>query len=180
MDGNSRIVITGGPGSGKTSLIEALAALGHAVEPEAGRKVIRAQQAVGGNALPWADRAGFANLMLDSDIAAYRRSEMSGVPVFFDRGIPDIVGYLDLCGLPVPEGLDAAARAHRYDPVVFIAPVWPEIFSQDAERMQSIDEAARTHAAMVRTYPHYGYSLIELPKRSVKERMDFILRHVLA
>ena len=28
------VVITGGPGSGKTSLIEALAAQGHAVRPE--------------------------------------------------------------------------------------------------------------------------------------------------
>lgn len=62
------VVITGGPGSGKTSLVEALAALGHPVEPEAGRAIIRRQQAIDGQALPWRDRALFAELMLDRDL----------------------------------------------------------------------------------------------------------------
>ena len=40
------VVITGGPGAGKTTLIEALAVRGHAVRPEAGRAIIRDQQAI--------------------------------------------------------------------------------------------------------------------------------------
>lgn len=66
MSTNPRIVITGGPGSGKTTLIEALAAAGHVLEPEAGRAVIRQQQAEGGDGLPWRDQARFAELMLDA------------------------------------------------------------------------------------------------------------------
>ncbi|WP_292071911.1 AAA family ATPase [Brevundimonas sp. UBA7534] len=46
------VVVTGGPGSGKTCLIGALAARGHAVAPEAGRADIRRQQAVDGQGLP--------------------------------------------------------------------------------------------------------------------------------
>lgn len=57
-------VLTGGPGSGKTTLIEALKAGGFATAPEAGRGIIRDQVAVGGPALPWQDRALFAELML--------------------------------------------------------------------------------------------------------------------
>ncbi len=180
MANNPRIVITGGPGSGKTTLIEALASRGLATEPEAGRAVIQAQQAMGGDALPWADRAGFASLMLDSDIAAHVRSSTVSGPVFFDRGIPDIVGYLELCGLPIPARLDEAARTLRYKTAVFIAPVWPEIFSQDEERRQDIDEATRTYDAMVQTYPRYGYSLDEIPKSSLEGRVAFILKHVMA
>jgi predicted ATPase len=178
MDGEPRIVITGGPGSGKTSLIEALAALGHPVEPEAGRAVIRDQQAAGGDGLPWKDRALFADLMLDSDIAAHARHEGAERPVFFDRGIPDVAGYLTLCGLPVPDRLATAARRLRYHPTVFIAPVWPEIFAQDAERRQDLDEARRTFEAMAAVYPAFGYALVELPLASVAERAAFVLERV--
>ena len=52
MIGPRRIVLTGGPGSGKTTLLEALATAGHATSPEAGRAVIRRQQAIDGEALP--------------------------------------------------------------------------------------------------------------------------------
>src|SRR3546814_14045915 len=55
-------VITGGPGSGKSTLIEALAVEGFDHMPEAGRAIIRDQVAIGGAALPWADRAAFAEL----------------------------------------------------------------------------------------------------------------------
>ncbi|MEU8892590.1 AAA family ATPase [Streptomyces sp. NPDC048442] len=54
------VVITGGPGSGRSALIERLAQAGFARTQEAGRGVIQAQRAVGGRALPWADRGLFA------------------------------------------------------------------------------------------------------------------------
>ena len=170
-----RIVVTGGPGSGKTGLIEALAAAGHATSPEAGRAIIRRQQAIGGQALPWRDRALFAELMLDRDMDAYARAEDTAAQVFFDRGVPDVVGYLTLCGLPVPSHVERAAREVRYDRRVFIAPVWPEIFAQDAERRQDLDEAQRTFDAMAKVYPRFGYDLIELPKAPVAERVAFVL-----
>jgi predicted ATPase len=168
-----RIVLTGGPGSGKTTL---LAAAGHVTSPEAGRAIIRRQQAIDGEALPWKDRALFAELMLDRELEAHARAESADGPVFFDRGVPDVVGYLSLCGLPVPAHMERAAQDIRYDRRVFIAPVWPEIFGQDAERKQDLDEARRTFDAMAETYPRFGYELIELPKAPVSERLDFVLK----
>ncbi|WP_427790640.1 AAA family ATPase [Brevundimonas diminuta] len=180
MIGPHRIVLTGGPGSGKTTLLEALAAAGHATSPEAGRAIIRRQQAIEGEALPWKDRALFAELMLDRELEAHARTEGADGPVFFDRGVPDVVGYLTLCGLPVPAHMERAARDIRYDRRVFIAPVWPEIFGQDAERKQDLDEARRTFDAMAETYPRFGYELIELPKAPVSERLDFVLKTLTA
>ena len=43
-------VLTGGPGAGKTTLIEALRDAGFATAPEAGRAIIRDQLAIGGPA----------------------------------------------------------------------------------------------------------------------------------
>lgn len=178
MTANPRIVLTGGPSSGKTTLIEALAQRGFRTEPEAGRAVIKAEQARGGYALPWADRAAFAEAMLNLDLAAHARRTDVVEPTFHDRGIPDIIGYLALCDLPIPARLDEAARTRRYHSKVFIAPFWPEIFTQDAERHQDPDEARRTFDAMARTYPVYGYELVELPKVSVEARVRFILERL--
>ncbi|MFF5247186.1 AAA family ATPase [Streptosporangium sp. NPDC000095] len=98
--------------------------------------------------------------------------------VFFDRGIPDIIGYLLLEGRPVPAHLHTAARTFRYHPRVFIAPPWPEIYRQDAERKQSLAEAERTHESMVTTYTEYGYELVRLPRVPVKERARYVTDHL--
>lgn len=180
MIGPRRIVLTGGPGSGKTTLLEALAAAGHATSPEAGRAIIRRQQAIDGEALPWKDRALFAELMLDRELEAHVRAEGADGPVFFDRGVPDVVGYMTLCELPVPAHVERAAQDIRYDRRVFIAPVWPEIFGQDAERKQNLDEARRTFEAMAETYPRFGYELIVLPQAPVAERLAFVLKTLTA
>ena len=51
-DSNRFFVLTGGPGSGKTTLIEALRRAGFATSVEAGRGIIRDQSDIGGPALP--------------------------------------------------------------------------------------------------------------------------------
>lgn len=55
MYGNAErfFVVTGGPGSGKSSLIDALQKNGYARSVEAGRGVIQDQTTIGGRALPW-------------------------------------------------------------------------------------------------------------------------------
>lgn len=168
------VVITGGPGSGKSTLIDHLRETGHAHSPEAGRGIIRDQAAIAGPALPWTDPALFAELMLCWELRSYRTAASGTAPVFFDRGIPDIVGYLRLEGLPVPAHLDTAARTFRYRHRVFIAPPWPEIYRQDDERRQSYAEAERTYEAMVAAYTDYGYELVHLPFAPVTERARFV------
>ncbi|EOC0051065.1 AAA family ATPase [Cronobacter sakazakii] len=94
--------------------------------------------------------------------------------VFFDRGIPDIIGYLNLCELPVPETLHDAALRLRYDATVFIAPPWKAIFTQDAERRQTFEEAVRTWEVMKRVYTRYGYELAEIPFATPRARAHWI------
>ncbi|NUB16087.1 AAA family ATPase [Azospirillum brasilense] len=74
-----------------------------------------------------------------------------------------------------PANLERAPRRFRYHRTVFIAPPWPEIFVPDAERRQTLAEAAATYDAMVATYGGLGYELVELPKAPVAERLRFVL-----
>lgn len=170
--------ITGGPGSGKSSLIAALAADGIATMPEAGRAIIQDQAAIGGEALPWADRAAFAELMLGWELRSHREARALSGAVVLDRGIPDVIGYLRLCGLPVPPHAERAAAMFRYNRTVFIAPHWPEIYARDAERRQDTAEAAATHDTMAQVYAGLGYDLVPLPLASVKERARFVLERI--
>ena len=66
---NHMFVVTGGPGSGKSSLIESLRRRGFRSMPEAGRAIIQDQIRIGGKFLPWADRSMFAELMFGMGIA---------------------------------------------------------------------------------------------------------------
>lgn len=171
-------IITGGPGSGKSTLIEALVARGYRAMPEAGRAIIQDHVAIGGPALPWADRQAFAAQMLGWDMRSWREAAAKEGVTFFDRGIVDVVGYLRLCGLPVPDHLVTAARRLRYNPTVFIAPPWEAIYAPDSERKQTPEDARATFEAMAAVYPAFGYSLIPLPLASVEDRVRFVVGHL--
>ena len=52
-------VLTGGPGSGKTSIIDALIGRGVFCVSEAARNIIKEQLRIGGSAVPWSDARTF-------------------------------------------------------------------------------------------------------------------------
>lgn len=168
-------IVTGGPGSGKSTLIAALACNGLLTMPETGRSIIRDQAAIGGTALPWADRGAFAELMLSWELRSYREAiELHG-PVIFDRGVPDVAGYLRVGGLPTPPHVMKATEICRYHRRVLVAPPWAEIFVQDEERKQTYAEAQSTYEALMEVYKELGYEPIQLPLAPMAERVRFVI-----
>ena len=167
------IVITGCSGGGKSTLVEALAARGHAVVREHGRRLLRAELAAGGTALPWADPDAFLRRMIAlalADLAA--AAAMPGI-VFFDRSLIDALSGLEhRTGEPL---LATLGTRHRYRERVFVAPPWPAIYGQDDERRHDLAAARREHHRLRRDYAMLGYELIELPRLSVSARADFVL-----
>lgn len=169
-----RFVLTGGPGAGKTSVIDSLARRGHRTTTEAGRAIIAAH-AQAGLPPPWIDPVHYAQLMLDHDIAEYDAVTNDTGAVFFDRGVPDLLGYLALVGRTPTTPIREAASTYRYELTVFMFPPWREIYRQDAERSQNFTEASRTHDFMIAAYQSLGYKLLEVPRASIAARADFIL-----
>ncbi|HEY0301038.1 MAG TPA: AAA family ATPase, partial [Rhizomicrobium sp.] len=86
-------IFTGGPGAGKTTLIEALRARGYACVDEVGRAITREQLAVGGDIHHHGDRAAYRDLSLQRSIEDYLAVTETARAVSFDRGIPELVGY---------------------------------------------------------------------------------------
>lgn len=171
---NNRVVFTGGPGSGKTSVIELLCHMGYQSAPEVGRKVIQAQIKSIGNALPWLDKTAFRNEMVLEEINNYKNFGNTEI-TFYDRSIIDSYGYSKLERISISEHLLAKCGELVYYRKVFIFPPWEEIYQNDAERKQDFNEAVATYHEMVSAYTKFGYDLIEVPKVSVKERAQFIV-----
>lgn len=169
----NRVLITGCSGGGKSTLLDTLRARGYRTIEEPGRRVVREEQAQGGSALPWIDLPAFLRRAL-----ALAQSDLDGVRdatdfVFFDRGVIDAAsGLEELTGAPVLDDVDASALYRRE---VFLAPPWPEIFTNDPERRHGFDDAAREYRRLAATLPRLGYMIVELPKTAPESRADFVL-----
>ncbi len=156
-------ILSGGPGSGKTTVLAELARLGYQTSSEVAREIIQEQMPSSGSALPWKDREAYTRLMLERSIASYLEHTSASGPVFFDRGIPDTLGYARLIGLPEQDFIEEACRRHRYASIVFLAPPWREIYETDNERKQDFAEAERTFLQLANVYRDCGYGISELP-----------------
>ncbi len=175
---HNRFVITGGPGAGKTTVLRELETRGFHTVPEVARQLIQEQVRDGGAALPWADRALFTRRMLERSIQSYQEHTPSLIPIFFDRGIPDTLGYARLIGLRDDQFIRSACDQYRYESMVFLAPAWKEIYETDSERKQDFAEAVRTCALLGQIYLECGYEVLEIPRTPAQERAEFIVKHV--
>ena len=152
-------------------MLEELSHRGIATGPEVARTIL---QAPGGMELRATDPRGFAFAMLEAQLASWRDARDGAEVVVFDRGFPDIAGFLRVEGLEVPAEIDHVCRQYRYDGPIFHAPAWAEIYRQDAERIQSWGGAVASDEAVVAAWCDYGYSPIALPLASPEERARFV------
>src|SRR5215510_7143164 len=93
MQNRNLFVITGGPGSGKTTVLLELEKYGFQSAPEIARQIIQEQVRVGGKALPWEDRELYTRMMLERSIQSFQQHAEIKQPMFSDCGIPDALGY---------------------------------------------------------------------------------------
>lgn len=175
---NNFFIITGGPGSGKTTLISAIEGTGLICIPEVARIIIKEQMDSGGKSLPWDDLVAYSELMMERSVKDFEENISRKETLFFDRGIPDTIGYMKLVGITVSQEFIHLAENLRYNSDVFIMPPWKEIYQTDLERKQSFQEAKETYEALFKTYQELKYNPIVLEKTSVESRVEFILSKI--
>lgn len=170
---NSRFVLTGGPGSGKTSVLQALQKRELCIAPESARQII--QTRLSKQLPPRPDAKTFADEVLRADIDKYHQLCAEDEPTFYDRGVLDALYMLNTIG--ALSHLDKARKvvAYPYNSVAFIFAPWAEIYTTDTERDQSFAESVQVYEGLKQWYTHWGYSLIEVPNLSIEERAEFVL-----
>jgi predicted ATPase len=120
----------------------------------------------------------FSKLLLDGRVHQYKESENKEIDIiFFDRGIPDINAYMDHSKLKYPNIFREKSTKYRYH-TIFILPPWKEIYITDDERYESYELSISIYKNLVNTYSDLNYKIIEVPKDTVNNRIDFILKSI--
>ena len=117
---NRRVIFTGGPGAGKTTLFTALAARGYACVHDSARAIIQDRLRRGLSARP--DPAKFAAAILRMDVERYRQAPTEADLVFLDRAIPDALCMLNDLGLRSMAEAGQALLDFPFFRQVFLAP----------------------------------------------------------
>jgi predicted ATPase len=165
------VAITGAPSSGKTSVINVLAARGFHVQPETARAVIERRLA-GGETLERirADNTTLQYQIMHDKIALEAGLD-PGARVFLDRGMPDSISYFRLFGIDVADPV-AESRRNRYAAVFLFDPL-PMV--HDAVRSEDPAVAIRLDRDIEADYRMLGYDVVRVPVMPVEARADFII-----
>ena len=172
------VVIIGGPGTGKTTIIEGLLAKGYCCYPEISREVTLEAKKQGIEQLFLENPLLFSELLLEGRKKQFHKAQKEPHNiVFLDRGIPDVLAYMHYIGDSYPAFFDQACRDHIYTKI-FLLPPWEDIYISDNERYENFEQAKLIYNHLTETYQKYGYDLIEVPKGTVEERISFILNQI--
>jgi len=167
-------VVTGGPSSGKTTLVNELVKLGHAGYPEAARTLIDIELAAGRKLEDIQGTADFQKRILEFRIEMEKKAPKDKI-VFFDGAIPDGVAYCKL------QRLDIEEYKKYYVPGVYrkIFFCRPLKFEKDYARVED-ERMAQEIAGMRRqSYQDLGYEIIDLPATpAVSDRVAIVLREI--
>ena len=177
-----RIVITGGPSVGKTSLVEHLKSLEYICFPEVIREFTieetenKTTEDLKSNPIVFADDSLLFNQRLMAGRSGqYKESQQLDTDyIFFDRGLPDVLAYMDFFDQSYDEAFTKVCEDMAYD-MVFILPPWETIFALDGERYESYEELIQLNECLTERYTHFGNTPIVVPKATVDERVQFIL-----
>lgn len=174
MELNNWYVITGGPSSGKTTVLNELAKLGYTIYPEAARVFIDEEIAKGKSIKEIrGNEAKFQKKILKIKIDIEKTAPKDKI-VFFDRAIPDSIAYYQICGLD-PKKVFKSCRRKVYRKIFFLEQL---PFDQDYARAEDGKTIKKLNKLLKESYENLGYKVIDIPAISVVERVKRILKEI--
>ena len=170
-----KIVISGGPGTGKSSIIDELSKKGYKIFEESSREIIKKYKKLGYEQLFLSDPIKFSEILLKNRTNQYIESNNTNSNYcFFDRGIPDILAYLDYKKILFNNKFKVSAEKYKYDKV-FITEPWKKIYRKDQQRYESYEELLEIDKKIKETYKNLRYKYFIIPNTNVVERVNYII-----
>lgn len=178
---NHRVVITGGPGVGKTSIIRYLREKGYAVVDEAATDVIR-RAINNGIHKPWESQEDFNDAILD--LQCQRQEEIAdGEVTFLDRSVVDTFTYALLSMGPtkslktMTDKVQATIDQQLYHQTVFFIDHL-NTCENDEIRHENMDELHLIERRLEENYRALGFKIVRVGRDSVENRAKKILEHL--
>lgn len=175
QENQQKIVLIGGPGTGKTTVLNALKSKGYYCFDEVSRAVTLKAQKDGIEQLFLTEPLLFSEMLLQGREDQYIEATKSKESViFFDRGIPDVHAYMNYFKTDYPELFLEKSKTYKYDTIFHFSP-WEEIHTTDNERYETFEESLTIDKFLLEAYSELGYKIINVPFGTVKERTSFII-----
>lgn len=178
MQNNKRIVVSGSPGGGKTSLIEGLKKNGYTTFEEYSRTVIQAGQKAGTANLFTTSPMRFSEELLKGRKEQFEQANhypARNKVVFYDRGIHDTYAYLKAIGKATP-AWEEHVYQYQYD-LIFLVTPWRDIYAKDAQRLETFKQAEMYYPFIKEVYSKQ-HKIIEVPQLNLLERISFIESYI--
>ena len=171
-----KIVLIGGPGTGKSSILREFIKRGYNCMPEISREVTLKAQKDGIDQLFLEQPLLFSQMLLEGREQQYLDAEKCDNDiVFFDRGIPDVHAYMNYLASEYPPIYKEKSTQYKYTKVFMCAP-WEEIYKSDNERYETFEQAVKIDTFLKDAYQEIGYEIIMIPFGTIEERCNFILQ----
>ena len=168
-------VITGGPGSGKTTVVNHLNMLGYHTTIEHARHFIDTQMISGKTVEEIRkNQMDFQHGILEMQIL--QESSLSpGELVFLDRALPDALAYYRFLDLPVDTKLESLLKKVSYKKV-FILESLPLV--NDYARRENNADQKKISSLITEVYESLPFPVVHVPVLPPDKRVDFILKHL--
>ncbi len=168
-------VITGGPCTGKTTVINLLTEKGYKTTIEHARHYIDTQKVKGKTTEEiMLNKKEFQLGILKMQI----KQEASLDPneqVFLDRALPDALAYYQFLNLDFDKMVLEATNTYSYNKV-FILERLPLI--NDYARLEDEEDQIKIHNLIIEVYESFNCSIVHVPVLTAEERVEFILENV--
>lgn len=173
-----KIVLIGGPGTGKTTIINELIKRGFYCMPEVSRAVTLKAKKQGVEQLFLTEPLLFSKMLLEGREEQYHTAtNLREKIVFFDRGIPDVHAYMNYFKTDFPSLFIEKSKEYKYDLIFHFSP-WKEIYTIDNERYETFEESKTIDSFLIKAYTALEYKIINVPFGTISERTNFIINRL--
>ncbi|MCK9595739.1 ATP-binding protein [Candidatus Pacearchaeota archaeon] len=171
-----KIVITGGPCSGKTTVIEELSKRGYPVLRETAKEIVAARKNI---SVTKEESDIRQELIFNEQSAKEDRAEKENYGIIFmDRGLIDGLGYsLLYAGEESIQKYLPVVKNKHYDAIFVFEPV-PFDSGGFRSENENEEESKKIRDSICELYQRLGYNPISVPVMSVEERVEFILERI--